>query len=70
MALPKVTASAYSSSLPIATPCAIRLTFTPSGLGAHTFKVYSTGLEVGDTIKVKAGFRYYSSLAEKEIEVV
>jgi len=35
-----------------------------------TFKVYSTGLDSGDTIKIKAGFRYYSSLAEKEIKVI
>lgn len=38
--------------------------------GPATFMVYATGLEPGDTIKIKAGFRYWSSVAEKVTGVV
>jgi len=37
--------------------------------GVGKFKIYSTGLESGDTIRVKAGFKKYTSLAEFTIEV-
>lgn len=36
----------------------------------NKFTVHSLGLSPGDTIKVKVGYRYRSSVAEKEIRVV
>jgi hypothetical protein len=38
--------------------------------GQHTFKVHAFGLDPGDNLKVKAGFRYYVGKANKMIGVV
>lgn len=37
--------------------------------GKVQFKVTALGMEVGDTIRVKAGFRHYSGLAEHTLQV-
>jgi len=37
--------------------------------GAATFKLSALGLDTGDSIKVKAGFRHYSGKAEAIVEV-
>lgn len=38
--------------------------------GTSSFKVHALGLEPGDTIKVKAGFRFYPGIGEHIIKVV
>ncbi len=38
--------------------------------GKAQFKVMALGLDVGDTIRVKAGFRHYGGLAEHSLQVI
>ena len=38
--------------------------------GKAQFKVMALGLDVGDTIRVKAGFRHYGGLAEHTLQVI
>jgi hypothetical protein len=38
--------------------------------GPTAFTAYATGLEPGDEMKIKAGFRYWSSVAEKIVGVI
>jgi len=38
--------------------------------GKAEFKVTALGLEVGDSIRVKAGFRHYAGLAEHTLQVI
>jgi hypothetical protein len=38
--------------------------------GRGSFKIQALGLDPGDNIKIKAGFRYYAAVAEKIVEVV
>jgi hypothetical protein len=38
--------------------------------GPKTFRAYSLGLEPGDGIKIKAGFRYRPAIAEKIVRIV
>ena len=38
--------------------------------GQEKFKVYSLGLEPGDVLQVRAGFRFWSSITMKEIKIV
>jgi len=35
--------------------------------GTATVKVLTTGLDAGDTVRLKAGFKFYSGIADKEV---